>query len=90
MSKENYSHTNPSLVLPVGISQDSFEGLIDAGELDGMLFTRDADSSVLYMEIGSARADTPDFIAEYLDEHFNGLLDEAVSQECEAIQFYIN
>jgi hypothetical protein len=90
MSQDNYSHTNPTLVLPVGISQESFEGLNDAGELDGILFTRDADSSVLYMEIGSERADTPDFMESYLDEHFNGLLDEAISQDCEAIQFYIN
>jgi hypothetical protein len=78
MSQENYSHTNPSLVLPVGISQDSFEGLNDAGELDGILFTRNADSSVLYMEIGSERADTPDFMEEYLDEHFNGLLNSPI------------
>jgi hypothetical protein len=90
MSQENYSYTSPSLVLPVGISKEHFEGLNDAAELDAVLFTRDENSDVSYLEIGNVRANTPGFIAGYLDENFIGLLDVAISEDCEAIQFYID
>jgi hypothetical protein len=42
------------------------------------------------LEIGNVRANTPGFIAGYLDENFIGLLDVAISEDCEAIQFYID
>ena len=90
MPNLNYSYTNPFLALPVGISQEDFQSLIDASDLSGIIFTRDTDSDVIYVEVGNERADTPDFIAGYLDKHFTGLLDKVISQDCEAIQFFID
>jgi hypothetical protein len=47
------------------------------------------DVSTIVMEIAQSRSETPEVFLAFFDKFTPGLLDEAFSEECELIYFYL-
>ena len=68
--------------LPVHVTHDGME------LLETTLATEKTNDT-LFVEIGDDVASTPDNVKTLFQESFPNILEEAVEEECEYIQFYI-
>jgi hypothetical protein len=85
-----FEFTTPFNVLPVAISLDDYEMLTQDKNLKGCYFIAEHIPNTLYMPIEPRHDGAKSHDVNFLDLHFDCLLDEALEQDCEAIMFYAN
>jgi len=73
---------SPAKFLPVQISEDSLE-IIE------MEFCKKNNNGSIYLEIGDSIEECPTAMIEFFEENSDGLLEEAIENECEYIKFFV-